>query len=137
MNQQTNINVDKILRVKLIPCKQCTIYTWTEAKPEKKFLWWIFGHYFSQEATPAGWITSRGGYLHILNEEDILQDEERIFKRYDVPNEFSLWEKARVEIESMGGRYTNSDYVYFETDEEAISFVNELSVNFPHIKVMY
>jgi hypothetical protein len=37
----------------------------------------------------------------------------------------------------MGGRYTNSDYVYFETDEEAISFVNELSVNFPHIKVLY
>ncbi len=75
--------------------------------------------------------------MDILNEEDILQDEERIFKRYDVINEFSLWEKARVEIESIGGKYTNSDYVYFETDEEAISFVNELSVNFPHIKVMY
>ena len=130
MNQQTNINVDKILRVKLIPCRQCTIYTWTEAKPEIKFLWWV-----SQEAKPAGW--ERRGYLDILNEEDILQDEERIFKRYDVLNEFSLWEKARVEIESMGGRYTNSDYVYFETDEEAITFVNELSVKFPHIKVMY
>ena len=130
MNQQTNINVDKILRVKLIPCRQCTIYTWKEAKPEKKFLWWV-----SEKSTPAGW--KRSGYLDILNEEDILQDEERIFKRYDVINEFSLWEKARVEIESMGGRYTNSDYAYFETDEEAISFVNELSVNFPHIKVLY
>jgi len=76
-NQQTNINVDKILRVKLIPRQQCTIYTWTEAEPEKKFLWWV-----SQEATPAGW--KRSGYLDILNEEDILQDKERIFKRYDV-----------------------------------------------------
>ena len=130
MNQQTNINVDKILRVKLIPRQQCTIYTWTEAEPESKFLWWV-----SEKSTPAGW--KRSGYLDILNEEDILQDEERIFKRYDVINEFSLWEKARVEIESMGGRYTNSDYVYFETDEEAITFVNELSVNFPHIKVLY
>jgi hypothetical protein len=130
MNQQTNINVDKILRVKLIPCRQSTQYNWTEAEPERKFLWWV-----SQEATPAGW--KRSGYLDILNEEDILQDEERIFKRYDVINEFSLWEKARVEIESMGGRYTNSDYVYFETDEEAITFVNELSLNFPHIKVLY
>ena len=78
-----------------------------------------------------------GSYLDILTEEYILQKEGRIFKRYDVPNEFSLWEKARVEIESMGGKYTNSDYVYFETDEEAITFVNELSVNFPHIKVTY
>jgi hypothetical protein len=34
MNQQTNINVDKILRVKLIPCRQCTIYTWRESKPD-------------------------------------------------------------------------------------------------------
>ena len=132
VKQQTNINVDKILRVKLIPCRQSTDYTWTEAKPEKKFLWWV-----SQESTPAGWIPRRNYHLEILNEEDILQDEERIFKRYDVINEFSLWEKARVEIESIGGRYTNSDYVYFETDEEAITFVNELSVNFPHIKVLY
>jgi hypothetical protein len=130
MNQQTNVNVDKILRVKLIPRRQSTQYNWTEAKPEKKFLWWV-----SQKATPAGWKGS--GYLDILTEEYILQKEGRIFKRYDVPNESSLWEKARVEIESIGGKYTNSDYVYFETDEEAITFVNELSVNFPHIKVTY
>jgi tRNA uridine 5-carbamoylmethylation protein Kti12 len=132
VKQQTNINVDKILRVKLIPCRQSTDYTWTEAKPEKKFLWWV-----SEKAKPAGWITRRNYHLETLSEEDVLKYEERIFKRYDVPNEFSIWEKARVEIESMGGRYTNSDYVYFETDEEAISFVNELSVNFPHIKVLY
>ena len=131
MNQQTNINVDKILRVKLIPCRQSTQYNGTEAKPERKFLWWV-----SKEATPAGWNDS-SSYLDILTEEDILKKEGRIFKRYDVLNEFSLWEKARVEIESMGGKYTNSDYVYFETDEEAIVFVNELSVNFPHIKVTY
>ena len=133
MNQQTNINVDKILRVKLIPCRQSTQYNWVEAKPEKKFLWWV-----SKEATPAGWNDSSSYLdLDILTEEYILKKEGRIFKRYDVLNEFSLWEKARVEIESMGGKYTNSDYVYFETDEEAITFVNELSVNFPHIKVMY
>ena len=137
MKQQTTINVDKILRVKLIPCQQSTDYYWTEAKPEKKFLWWIFGHYFSQKAIPAGWISWRSHYLETFTEEDILKKEGRIFKRYDVPNELSLWEKARVEIESIGGKYTNSDYVYFETDEDAISFVNELSVNFPHIKVMY
>jgi hypothetical protein len=132
MKQQTTINVDKILRVKLNPRQQCTDYYWTKSKPEKKFLWWV-----SQEATPEGWIYRRSPYLVILTEKDILQNQGRIFKRYDVLNEFSLWEKARVEIESIGGKYTNSDYVYFETDEEAISFINELSTNFPHIKVTY
>lgn len=130
MKQQTNINVDKILRVKLIPCRQSTQYNWTEAKPEKKFLWWV-----SEKAKPAGWDDRYGS---ILTEEYILEKNERtLFKRYDVLNEFSLWEKARVEIESIGGKYTNSDYVYFETDEEAISFIDELSANFPHIKVTY
>ncbi len=130
MKQQTNINVDKILRVKLIPCQQSTQYNWTEAKPEKKFLWWV-----SEKAKPAGWDDRYGS---ILTEEYILEKNERtLFKRYDVLNEFSLWEKARVEIESVGGKYTNSDYVYFETDEEAISFIDELSTNFPHIKVTY
>jgi tRNA uridine 5-carbamoylmethylation protein Kti12 len=98
VKQQTNINVDKILRVKLIPCRQSTDYTWTEAKSEKKFLWWV-----SEKAKPAGWITRRNYHLETLSEEDVLKYEERIFKRYDVPNEFSIWEKL-LKIKTMKTR---------------------------------
>jgi hypothetical protein len=130
MKHQTEINVDKILRIKFTPRCQSTRYNWTEAKPEKKFLWWV-----SEKAKPAGWDDRCG---NILTEEYILKYEERIlFKRYDVLNEFSLWEKARVEIESMGGRYTNSDYVYFETDEEALVYVRGLADRFKSIQIEY
>ena len=130
MKQQTYINADKILRVKWTPCQKTRFYHWTEAKPEKRFLWWV-----TEEAKPAGWSNPYGD---IVTEKYILAKESQThFKRHDVLNEHSIWEKARVEIESIGGKYTNSNYVYFESDQEALAYVKSISEKFPHIQIEY
>jgi hypothetical protein len=129
MTTSKYINADKILRVEVRLSKSCSQYRWVDAAPAKKWLWWI-----TQPATPAGWLDS--SYVKILQEEDILRDN-RIFKRTDVLREYTFWEKASVIIESIGGKYTNSDYVHFEKDEDAIAYAQEISNQFPHIQITY
>jgi hypothetical protein len=135
MNQVV-ISVDKILRLHFVPCQQVRILRWEEAEPAIKF----FGFTLIKE-NPEGWrdislppsFESRSTRF---NEEEILSNP-RYFKRHDVPQENSIWEKSTVIIESIGGKYTNSDYYRFESDKEALDFMNEIAEKFPHVKVEY
>ncbi len=137
---QTIISVDKILRVYFTSCKQSRIFRWEKTEPAIK----IFGFTLCKE-NPEGWVTtcsdsdSYGCHKSIcqrISEEKILSDP-RYFKRYDVPKENSIWEKAIVSVESMSGRYTTFDHFRFESDKEALDCMNSILEKLNHIKFEY
>jgi hypothetical protein len=128
MKQLTNINADKILRVKMRPCRQSTSYYWEDAQPKKKWLFFV-----TQKATLAGWYNHYG---ELVTEESILEKHDH-FKCENVLHRNSIWEKAVVTVESLGGKYTNNDYVYFNCDLAAEDYMKELGKLFPHIQIEY
>lgn len=134
--KKTFVNADKVLRVHVRGIHHCTRWVWVNASPEKRrFLGLI-----RTPARAAGWRYAGNWEDEIYTEEYILNessDRGAIFKRTDVLHENMFWYKARVEIESLGGKYTNADHRYFMTDQEAISYAKEIAEKFPHIEVNY
>jgi hypothetical protein len=131
MNQYKYLNAEKILRVQVVHAKKTSWFKWEEAVPERKFLWFV-----SQPALPAGW--SDGYYDKRYDEDYVLKNSSvasKLYKNTEVLNEHSIWDKPYVVIESEGGKYTNTDYVYFETNIEAELFSKEVANKFPHIVI--
>ncbi len=127
----THINADKILRVRVVFASQSTQWRWVEEIPEKRGFWG-FG---KRKAIPSGWVD--GYHADRRTEEYVLEKDSKLYKNTQVLYQNSIWEKPYVVIESIGGKYTNTDYAYFATDEQARNYVEDISTNFPHIIVNY
>lgn len=126
------LNTTQILRVSIFPAERSGIFSWWDAVPEKKFLWFVV-----EEAREAGWYEYR--YGERVTEEWIFKESsyaKQLFKKKDEPLESSIWRKPCVKIESVGGKYTNEDNVFFDSQQEAEEFTKELCEKFPHIKIV-
>lgn len=131
IERENIINVNHILRLNLTYSRKSWRYHWEDAIPEKRS---FFGK-IKRKAVQAGWTNILGSGKR-FDEKAILEEINTIFFKRGgkIPE---VWEKTRVEIESIGGKYTHSDYVYFNTDKEALEYVKEISSKFPHISVKY
>lgn len=131
MRNKSFINVDGILRIKVHYARQCSTWAWQEAIPSKKS--WFF---FKTEELPAGW-TTNGYFIKRLKTEEVLSSNARLYHNREVSHENSIWEKPWVEIEQMGGKYTNTDYIRFATNEEADEYAKLLASSLTTVEVVY
>lgn len=121
------INTDKIISIKVHQSKPTTWFHWREGRRKKKFLFLTI-----QKEEPEGWCN----YGSPVTEDYILKESSRkdyLFKNPSAPHNKSIWDKPFVEIITVGGKYTDSSYVYFNTDEEAKNFAKDIFERFPHI----
>jgi len=126
------IEAKKIKSIRVEPSKLSAAWEYREYKPaEKGFL----GIIKSKEI--------KSGYYNIYNNsyyataEDVVfiydSGSTRLFVKANQTNENKIWEKARVVIKFKGDYST----AYFENDQDAIDFADEISKKFDHIKIKY
>lgn len=127
----TYVNASKVLRVNLVSSRKSTWFMWKEAVPEKRsFFGWV-----KRKASPAGWVENGYYDSSVCDEDYMLNRSSRAGTLFVKREDLSLWDKAYVEIESQGGKYTNQDRKYFESDHAAEAFAEEIASMFPHIKI--
>jgi len=124
------INTDKIVNLQIHLSKPTHWFHWREGRREKKFLFWTI-----QKEQPEGWYS----YGDPVTEDYILKESSRkdyLFKNPSAPHNKSIWDKPFVEIRTVGGKYMDSSYVYFNTDQDAQKYAQDISKNFPHIEII-
>jgi len=124
---KTIVNADKILRVKVVLAKKHYTPHWRDRVPEKRRFFGLL----TQKEEPAGFY-EYGGRVEI---DQFLKNRSDLFRNSQVLEQHSIWKKAHVDIESIGGKYTNHDVKYFDSNEKAIEFAEEIAKNFPHIQI--
>lgn len=121
------INTDKIISLIVHPSKPTTWFKWRQHVPKEK---WLF--FTIQKEEPEGWYD----YGALVTEDYILNESSRkdyLFRNPHSPQNKSIWDKPFVEIVTQGGKYTDSSYVYFNTDEDAQNYAKDISNSFSHI----
>jgi hypothetical protein len=130
MTNKTFINVEGILRIKVHYASKST-WSWQPTTPSRRT--WFF---FRTEEIPAGW-TDGGYFCQRETLEDVLAKNPRLYQNLEVLPENCIWHRPWVEIEQMGGKYTNSDHLYFNTNKEAEEYAKLLALSLTTIEVVY
>lgn len=91
-------------------------------------------------------ITLKGGYqyythLHCLNTQDYLYETpEELINDTTSPHKYivrklntllegpygTIHDKAHIMIKTIGGKYTHSEYIYFDNNSDAMEFYNDI-----------
>src|SRR5574343_641794 len=120
------LSVEHVISVHLILEKPSTTYRWIpeETRVKKRFfgrnkIVTIPGHYI-------GWY---GDSYESNFEKNILDDPRFFFRKIDPEKESpsgTLMEKAYVKFTYICGKYTQENHSYFDSNDEAIKYVEEI-----------
>jgi hypothetical protein len=123
------INATHIIRVTVRDKQRNNRFNWHEAILPKSGNFFGFGEV---KGRSAGWYE----YISTPYEEKYMLDtlgRHRFKIDYSGEPNGIIVEKPRVEVETIGGKYTNTEYTWFDTYEEALESAKSIAEEFPHI----
>jgi len=122
------IGAKKIQSISVVPSKLSNIWEYREYKPAKRG---FLGIIKSKEIKRGYYHRNCDSYYETAEGAVSGYDSRGLFVKPNESNENKIWSKARVVIEFKGDCSTS----YFENDQEAIDFADEVSQRFDHIKI--
>lgn len=128
-----HINVGAILSVHVYDKSVSAHYTWKDEITEIKGWFGVV----KRKAKPAGFYAAWTSYNEPLTADEILSNYLGLGGDVIVDTDLkTVWNKPKVVIRSLGGKYVEENESHFNTYEEAIDYANKITAEFPHITLI-
>jgi len=127
MKNKDSINLNAIICVEVIEKKPSWQYKWQNPEPAIKGFWGV-----KRKERKEGWINASSYQPNdMVSVDSILADGRYLVDEF----EKKIYDKPRVKVIMRGGKYTMETYKYFNTDEEAHSFAEEITAKLPTVTI--
>ena len=128
-----HINVGAILSVHVYDKSLSARFSWKEEITEIKGLFGIV----KRRAKPSGFYASWTAHNEPLTVDQILSNYLGLGSDVIVDTvSNTVWNKPKVVIRSLGGKYVEENTSYFDTYQEAIDCADKITAEFPHITLV-